>query len=397
LNKPTNRLYYYDSYLAAFRAEVLYAGDGVASSRIVLDRTAFYPASGGQPHDTGTINGIPVVEVIDEEDVVVHVLASPLAATHVDGAVDWARRWDHMQQHTGQHLLSAVLVELFGFETVSFHMGAASSTIDLATPSLTPAQIEAAEARANALIQENRPVHVAFEDAATAAGLRKPSQRTGAIRIVTIDSLDRSACGGTHVRSTGEIGAILLRSLDKIRGNVRLEFVCGNRAVQAARADYNVLDRAARAFSARFEEVPALIAANLERLKETDKTLRRLEGELAAYRGRALYAETAPDARGLRIVEKSIAQGPFGDDVRSEANAFVGGGKAIFIALAEAPASILLAASADANVHCGNVIKRVLAEFAGRGGGAANLAQGSFTGDTQAFRARLRELLAAAV
>ena len=195
------------------------------------------------------------------------------------------------------------------------------------------------------------------------------------------------------MRSTGEIGAILLRSVDKIRGNVRLEFVCGGRAVRAARSEYNALDRAARAFSARLDEVPELVASNLERLKDAEKTLRKLESELAGHRGRALYSDTNPNERGLRIVEKRFAQGPLGEDVRNEANAFTSGSKAVYIAVADSPPSAMLATSADANIHCGNSLKQALAEFSGRGGGSQTMAQGSFAGDTAAFIARLRELL----
>ena len=370
---------------------------GADRTRAVLDKTAFYPTSGGQPNDLGAIGGIPVIDVIDEDDRVVHVLERPLAndTAEVDCTVEWTRRWDHMQQHTGQHLLSAVLADLYGMQTVSFHMGAASSTIDLETSALSAAQIEAAEARANAVIHENRPVGTSFEDAATVTGLRKPTGRAGIIRVVTIDALDRSACGGTHVRSTGEIGVILLRSIDKIRGNLRLEFVCGRRAVETARSDYNALDRAARAFSAKLDEVPQVAASMLERLKEAEKTRRKLEMDLADFRGRALYSETAPSNNGVRIFEKLLPTGPLGEEIRNEANAFTAGAKSVYIAIAESPASAMLAASPDANVHCGNVLKQALANFGGRGGGSQTMAQGSFTGDTRGFARLLRDLLTA--
>lgn len=378
MSKPTERLYYSDSYLASFRAQVLEtSADG---SRVILDRTAFYPTSGGQPYDLGEMEGVRVVDVLDEDDRIVHVLAGPLGeGNEPNCTVDWDRRFDHMQQHTGQHLLSAVLADLLQVQTVSFHMGAASSTIDLAASSVTREQLEQAERRANAVVQENRPVHVDVEDAATVVGLRKATERTGLIRVVTIDSLDRSACGGTHVRSTGEIGAILLRSTDKMRGNVRLEFVCGGRAVECARADYNF----------RTREYPQLAAAAAERLKDAEKASQKLLAELAGLQGRTLYAETNPNDRGLRIARKLLPTGPLGDEVRSEANAFTGGGKAVYVAVAEAPPSVLLASSADSGVHCGNLLKPLLAEFGGRGGGAAALAQGSFAGDARAVLERL--------
>src|SRR5579871_5631146 len=215
----TDRLYHHDSYVTAFRATVTEASTD--RQRIYLDRTAFYPTSGGQPFDLGMLGGVPVAEVIDEGDRIAHVVNAPVHDIQVTGSIDWARRFDHMQQHTGQHLLSAVLLDLFNAPTVSFHLGAKSSTIDLGVPSLERSQILKAEERANAIVFENRPVHVCFQHSSEDLGLRKPTEREGEIRIVEIQDLDRSACGGTHVRATGEIGPILIRKLDRMRGNLR--------------------------------------------------------------------------------------------------------------------------------------------------------------------------------
>jgi alanyl-tRNA synthetase len=222
----TERLYYRDSRLIEFTASVTGSSDG--GCRVYLDRTAFYPESGGQPHDTGTVNGIHVVDIIDEDDGrIAHVLAAPLdcaAGSEVHGAVDWVRRFDHMQQHTGQHLLSAVLMELYGAQTVGFHLSAEYATIDLAVNGLDPAPIAAAESRANHIVFENRAVAVSFEDASAGPALRKPSARDGELRIITIDGFDRSACGGTHVSATGEIGPILVRKVERAHQSIRLSF-----------------------------------------------------------------------------------------------------------------------------------------------------------------------------
>ena len=200
----TERLYYTDAYLTTFPADVVdRAEDGTV---VYLDRTAFYPTSGGQPHDTGRLGSSRVVDVVDEGDRIAHRLDGPVQPGPVEGAVDWARRFDHMQQHTGQHVLSAVLADLTGQATISVHFGREISTLDLDTPDLPPAQVVEAELRANRIVTENRPVEVSFEDAASAEGLRKASDREGTLRIVTIRDLDRSACGGTHVRASGEIG-----------------------------------------------------------------------------------------------------------------------------------------------------------------------------------------------
>ncbi len=371
----TERLYYSDSYLTSFQARVVESLD--SGLRIVLDRTAFYPTSGGQPYDLGQLNGIAVLDVIDEEDRVVHVLAAPLAAAEVEGIVHWDRRHDHMQQHTGQHLLSAVFDQLHHARTLSFHLGAESSTIDLDAPSLSPAQLQSAERRANEIIQENLLVAVSFEDAAEAAGLRKESTREGTLRIVSIGSLDRSACGGTHVRATGEIGPLLLRKTEKIRNSTRVEFLCGQRAITRARADFEALSQIARQFSAPLDETPALVTAQLEQSKDAAKSRLKLAIELNTLRGRALYNETPPDdARRRRHIENR-PQGSLDDELRTLAQSFCAQPNSVFLATSENPPSALLAVSADSGLHAGNILKEALIAAGGRGGGSAQLAQGS--------------------
>lgn len=368
----TTRLYYSDSYLCEFRARVAAVEDG--GRRVYLDRTAFYPTSGGQPFDLGTLSGVAVVEVTDEGDRVAHLLASPLSSEEVDGRIDWTRRLDHMQQHTGQHLLSAVFEELYGIATVSFHMGAETSTIDVGAASLDPARIELVEERCAEIVAQARPVTIVYEDAATAGGLRKESQRSGMLRIVSIQDVDRSACGGTHVRSTAEIGPVLIRKLDKIRGNVRVEFVCGLRALRQARQDFRILQETSRALSAPFERAPELIAAQAERVKALEKTCQRQAAELAAREGRELHAATVPDAQGLRRVTQ---HGAIDEAMRVRAQSFVGAGKAMFLAVCEDPPSVLLAASPDSGVHAGERVKAAVTAAGGRGGGNPALAQGS--------------------
>lgn len=368
----SERLYYHDSYLIEFRARVIDASPD--RQRVYLDRTAFYPASGGQPFDTGLLGGVEVLEVVDEESRIAHVLKAPLAAEEASGSIDWQRRFDHMQQHTGQHLLSAVLIELFQAPTVSFHLGAEASTIDIARP-LELEQIREAERRANQIVFENRPVRVSFEDSAGTQDLRKPTARQGEIRIITIQDLDRSACGGTHVRATGEIGSILLRKLDRVRGNQRIEFVCGMRAVACARADYDALSAISRAYSAQLYETPALVAAQLEKLQESEKARTRLATELAQARGRELYAATAPEADGLRKVVRRAPS--LSDELRAEAQSFTAGGKAVFVAVGEAPPALLLACSPDSGRHAGELLKAAVSKAGGRGGGSAGIAQGS--------------------
>ncbi|HYK18306.1 MAG TPA: DHHA1 domain-containing protein [Bryobacteraceae bacterium] len=368
----TERLYYNDSYLADFRARVVDASPD--RTRVYLDRTAFYPTSGGQPFDTGKLGTVEVIDVVDEDDRIVHVLGAALGETDISGVVDMRRRFDHMQQHTGQHLLSAVLVDMFDAATVSFHLGAESSTIDVSR-ALEADQIREAERRANVIVSENRPVAVSYRHSSEDLGLRKPTEREGEIRIVSIQGLDRSACGGTHVRATGEIGSILIRKLDRIRGNLRIEFLCGLRAVARARADFEALSAVARSFSSPLDEAPALVQSQREKLVETERAHRKLATEVAQMRGRELYANTAPGPDGIRRVERGVPA--LSDDLRAEAQSFVAGAKAVFLAIGEEPPAILLAASTDSGVHAGNLLKNVLASVSGRGGGSASMAQGS--------------------
>jgi len=372
----TERLYYTDSYLRDFSARLAEASpDGLT---VYLDRSAFYPTSGGQPFDLGSIAAAPVVEVSEEGDRIAHRLATPLAASPVPVAcaIDWPRRFDHMQQHTGQHLLSAVLEELFSLKTVSFHLGSDSSTIDVEGGALDPRTVQEAETRANQLIWENRPVSIHFEDATEVSGLRKPSGRQGTLRIVSIADLDRSACGGTHVRSTGEIGPVLLRKTEKIRQSTRVEFVCGARAIRRARADFEALTKVSQLFSVAPDEAPAMVAAQMESSKAAEKSRRKVELDLAAYRGRELYRETGPAADGFRRVTERLERGNL-EDLRAVAQNFTAQPKSVFLAVMKEPPSVLLAVSEDAGMDAGKLIKAAVTAAGGRGGGTSRIAQGS--------------------
>ena len=373
----TERLYYHDAYLQTFQARVIEAADG--GRRVYLDRTAFYPTSGGQPYDLGTLGGITVVEVVDEEDRVSHVLDAALPPDRVstgdiEGQVDWARRFDHMQQHTGQHLLSAVLADLFDIPTLSFHLGDAASTIEVGAASLEAKRIEKAEERCAEIVREARPVVMTFEDSSADLGLRKASERTGTLRIISIDGVDRSACGGTHVRNTAEIGPVLIRKLDKVRGNVRLEFVCGLRALRQARADFRTLTDISRSLSVPIEKTPTVAAGLVEKIKTAEKQSERLSTELAHHEGKELYASTVPRADGIRF---HTERGPIDDVLRARARAFTSGGKAVFLAVCENPPSVLLAASPDSGIDAGARVKAAVTAAGGRGGGNPSLAQGS--------------------
>jgi alanyl-tRNA synthetase len=387
----TQRLYYTDAYLAQFEAAVVdRAEDG---HRIYLDRTAFYPTSGGQPFDTGRLGDAPVVDVVDEGDRIAHLLGSPVTADQVHGRVDWPRRFDHMQQHSGQHLLSATIADRFGLETVSVHFGRDSSTLDLATERFPHDQVVEAERLANRAVTDNRPVVVTFEEAARATGLRKPATREGVLRIVGIEGLDRSACGGTHVRATGEIGPVVLRKVERIKQQVRLEFLCGERAVRRTRADADLLATMAAAYSAGVDDLPALLEAQRAELKSGAAARRELEAALAGLRARELYGSTPVDARGRRLAVASDAGTLEALRALAQAYSDIPGG--ILVGTLESPPTLLLAAAPDTGVDAGAVLKAGVTAVGGRGGGNARLAQGTVKSatDLAAVMAALRSRL----
>ncbi len=303
------------------------------------------------------------------------MLDAPFEGAEAECRIDWRRRFDHMQQHTGQHLLSAVLLDVFDVQTVSFHMGGESSTIDIARSALDLGEARAVIERANDIVFENRSVSIAFAESSEDLGLRKATAREGLVRIVSIAGLDRSACGGTHVRATGEIGPILIRKIEKVRGNVRLEFICGMRAVRRSHADYEALAHIGRTFSSAVDETPALARSQVERLQEAEKARRKLALELAQARGRQLYSETQPDSEGQRRVTR-LAEA-MTDELRAEAQAFAAGAKAVFICVAREPPSALIAASGDSGVNAGQLVKSAVTSMGGRGGGSGSMAQGS--------------------
>lgn len=373
----TDRLYYTDATCLAFHAEVRHLD--ASRLQVVLDRSAFYPTSGGQPHDVGVLAGIPVVDVTESGDDVVHHLSAPLAAnvgTRLEGVVDAARRFDHMQQHSGQHLLSAVLEDRYGWPTVSVHIGTDSCSLDLAAASIAPHDLVEAERIVNAHVFENRPISVGFEEADTAAGLRKPSERSGRLRIVTIEGLDRNACGGTHVARTGEIGPILLRRTERARGATRVEFRCGQRALIRARQDMELLLEVAGSLSASVEDVPSLVRTMGEERRTSDRELTRVTEQLLAHEARALHADTPPDANGRRVIVTTRDDVPV-KALQAMAQQVVACGQAIYLATSTAPPAVLLAASADTGIACGTLLREALQAVGGRGGGTPQLAQGS--------------------
>lgn len=379
----TDRLYYHDSFLYDFDARVVEALSRDGRHAIVLDRTAFYPTSGGQVHDLGMLTAdgqqIAITEVADEEDGrILHFAAESLAAgTAVRGAIDSARRLDHVQQHSGQHVLSAAFIRLFNMPTVSFHMGEESCTIDLETAGLSGAQAQKAELLANEVIFEDRSVGIRFVplEEARQLGLRKlPPKQTGDLRLIDITDFDLTACGGTHVRATGQIGSILLRKIEKVKQGVRVEFVCGLRAVNIARRDYTTLTEAAALYSSHIYDVPEQIRKLLAEAKAAGKAQHKLLEELAALSAERMLAQPGGSPQVITeffsdrdaIFIKLLAQK-------------LTAGKSSVIALLASGAgqpTLVFAQTPGQKSNMGQLMKDAMAQLGGRGGGSADMAQG---------------------
>jgi alanyl-tRNA synthetase len=380
----TERLYYTDSYAAAFSATVTAVEplpDDPAGRRAVrLDRTAFYPTSGGQPFDVGTLGGEPVIEVLDRDDgEVLHVVA-PDAATApgdvVEGRIDWVRRFDHMQQHTGQHVLSAAFDRLARVRTESFHLSAASSTIDLARE-VSADEIRRAESEANRIVWEDRPVTIRFADASDAAELplRKASKRTGMLRLIDIDGFDVSACGGTHVARTGAIGIIAVAGWERFKGATRLTFVCGSRALESHRGLRDTMASATRLLSVLPAELPLAIERVQGEAREARKGLKDVQARLAVHEAGAL-AERSQPSGGIRVVIEAL-EGWDQPALKTMAAAIAArpGHLAVLIGLPP-PSTIVIARAADVTADSAAILKQLTARFGGKGGGRADLAQG---------------------
>jgi alanyl-tRNA synthetase len=385
-----NRLYYTDPALHKFDSvveETIPASNGQSRTGVVLRETAFYPTSGGQVYDTGWLqtqqgDRVRVTEVAESEDgKVVHYLEGDVKNVPpgiiVHGIIDFERRRDHMQQHSGQHVLSAAFIELYQMPTVSFHMGEDTCSIDLSAPAVSPEQMVAVEKRANEIIYENRPVRIRFVSRSEAEklGLRKlPPAERDELRLIEIADFDLSACGGTHVSATGQIGSILLRKTEKVKQGTRVEFVCGERAVATARHDYTALTEAAGLFSTQLWDVPAQIRKQFEDAKafrrERDEALEQLAEAMAS----AALKETA-SARKLIVRvfrDRDIAFAKLFAQKATRA----GFPAIVLVASTVGSPGLIFAQSAGNSADMGALLRQVLGSVGGRGGGSHDFAQG---------------------
>jgi alanyl-tRNA synthetase len=395
----TERLYYTDPARRRFDAIVTGALTHEERPAVTLDRTAFYPTSGGQPFDTGRIGDARVIDTFELDDDIVHVLSAPLAAgLRVEAEIDWARRTDHMQQHTGQHVLSAAVDRLFGNRTMSFHMGAETATIDLERE-MSSTEVERAVDEANRVVWEDRPVSIRFASAVEAAALplRKESVRDGTLRLIEVEGFDLSACGGTHVARTGAIGIIALIGSERFRGGIRLTFVCGNRALTLLRGYRDAIAGAVRALSVLPSELPAAVEKLQGEAKDLRKTIKGMQESLATHEAARLLTASA-EAGGVRVAVH-IVEGWDAGGLKTIASAMTNHGlAAVALVAATSPVQIVVARSSAVPIDAGAVLKQLVAQFGGRGGGRPELAQGGgFTADArvvaEAARALLEQLL----
>lgn len=386
----TERLYYHDSFLYEFEAEVLHL---VSEPRpaIILDRTAFYPTSGGQVFDTGWIrhsktgddnNKLRITEVAEnEQGTVLHMLEAPATiqpGSRIRGLIDVERRRDHMQQHSGQHVLSAAFVRLFDMPTVSFHMGQESCSIDLDTKNLTSAQVESAEALANEVVAENRAVAVRFvtQEEARGLGLRKlPPVEREKLRLIDVHDFDLTACGGTHVSATGQIGCLLLRKTEKVRQGWRVEFACGKRAVAAARHDYTTLAEAAGLLSSHLWDVPQQVRKIQEESRAQRKLREQLLEELAEFQAGRLLADTPESAR--KVVVRTFPDRDLAFvKLLAQKLTRQSSGVVALLGMTAEPPTLVFAQSSGQPFDMGALMKEALAKLGGRGGGSKDMAQG---------------------
>ncbi|HWR15404.1 MAG TPA: alanine--tRNA ligase-related protein [Terriglobales bacterium] len=383
----TKRLYYNDTFLHEFDANIARVIEGDRPG-VVLDQTAFYPTSGGQVFDRGTMvsNGSEAtVEQVEETESgeIVHYInpadVSKLrAGEKIRGIVDAERRRDHMQQHSGQHVLSAAFERLYNMPTVSFHMGDESCTIDLATNGLKAEQIIAAEKLANDVVFENRPVQIRFVpfDEAKSLGLRKlPDVGKEELRLIDIADFDLCACGGTHVQGTAQIGMVLVRKFEKVKQGFRVEFVCGLRALHTARRDFETLTQAAGLYSAHIYEVPKQIAKSLDEIKSAQKAQHKLVEELAEFWAGDLAANS-PGAEKFTLVKQVFADRDLAFVKMLAQKLSRQPGVLAILGTTMGQPSIVLSRSEDVDVDVSALMKEAMASVGGRGGGTKDLAQG---------------------
>ncbi len=375
-NVTTQRLYYDDPYLTDFDARVVERGTRSEHPAVALDRSAFYPEGGGQPGDRGTLDGVRVLDTQDEHGLVWHLLDGPLAADVVRGTIDWSRRFDFMQQHHGQHLLSAAFEQLFDARTVSVHLGEEFCTVDLAHRGLSPDHLDEAEELTNRAIWDNLPINARFVDAAElmTLALRKPPGAFERIRIVSAGDFDHSPCGGTHPRRTGEVGSVVLRRWERHGETLRVEFICGKRAIRDYRWKNSLLNGLAASLSIGAVELPARIERLREAEEQSRKALAAAEERLLGYEAQELLA-SAEQVDGAPLVARTYGQREL-ESVRRLARLIAERGGIALLGVQGTKAQLVFARAEGLRYDMGALLREAAAIVGGRGGGRPEAAQG---------------------
>ena len=376
----THRLYYDDAYLQNFDARVLSCApaepvQGASGMQpaweVLLEQTAFYPSSGGQPNDLGLLGEAIVLDVRDEGEEIAHIVDREVGKGAVKGCVNWPRRFDHMQQHTGQHLLSAMFQERFGLPTVSFHLGEEICTIDLHGGEPSRDQLIGAQRAANKVIFEDRPIGVRYATREQLAqlGVRKEVERDGLLRAIEIEGADLQPCGGTHVKSTGQIGMILVRGCNKVRQDWRVEFVCGRRAEQAATEDFERERVLTGSLGCALDELPEAVGRLTAERDANFKSLRAALQQLATVWAAQLASAAPTAANGLRIVSM-LLQGTHPELLQPLATEIAKNERTVALLAMEESGQLVFAQHPSAGKDLGAVLKSVLAAHPGKGGGS---------------------------
>ncbi|WP_138495488.1 alanyl-tRNA editing protein [Paenibacillus pinistramenti] len=389
----TNRRYYENANLQEWNTTITEQQERDGGCFVKLEETAFYPEGGGQPCDTGSIGGIPVLEVqVNEDGEIWHQVERFPEAAGVSCSLNWERRFDHMQQHSGQHLLSAVCLTLYGAQTLSFHMGTDYATIDVETAELTLAQLQQLEQEVNRQIYLNRTITSYFvtQEQAAALPLVKQPKVTSQIRIVEIEGIEYNACGGTHVTSTGAIGIIKLLKAEKQKGHTRIYFKCGLRALQEFNDSLSILNTLAAKFNTGKEEI-------LDRFGKWENEQAALKAELAAwkeqndaYMAEKLLAGADGGAAAHIFEDKSLK------DVQNLAVKLAADSGLPVLFLTGGDSKVVLAYSGGGSLACGAFFKAHLSAYGGKGGGSDKLAQAGFSSreEAEAFYAFARSAIA---
>lgn len=371
--EETRRLYFQDACQKSFEAAVVEKVIYEGRPAVVLDQTCFYPESGGQPADRGTINGVNVIIVLEDGDRIVHVLEKETTAERINGVIDWQRRFDHMQQHSGQHILSQCFIELFDGETLSFHLGETVSTLEIGLRELRECDVERVETRANEIIFEDREIRTYFvpDYKISTIPLRRPPKKEGLIRVVEISGFDYSACGGTHCRRTGEVGLIKINKWDKIRGNMRFEFLCGRRALQDYAWKNRSLAVMGQQLSVHEKDISASVEKMVQEIKQAKKRMRKLQERLAVYEAQEVIQKAT--GRIIREIwtEKSPEEGKL-----LALNIIRAGEFAVLFGIrGEENDRLIFASSEKLPLDMRELVPVVFSRVGGKGGGSPSLVE----------------------